>query len=61
MFQPHLHLRAFHKPKEWVKSEEPLRQVNFLENSTVLPKYLHIFVAIKQHEQKVIVLSLQPS
>jgi hypothetical protein len=44
-----------------VRSEEPLRHGNFLENSTVLPKYLHIFVAIKQHEHKVTVPSLHPS
>ena len=56
----HLPLRAFHKPEEWVRSEEPLRQGNFLENSTVLPKYLHIFYAIKQHEHKDIVPSLHP-
>ena len=61
MLHSHLHLRAFHKLKEWVRSEASLRQGIFLENSTVLPKYLYIFVAIKQHEHKVIVSSLHPS
>jgi hypothetical protein len=61
MLHYHLHLRAFHKQEKWVRSEEHLRQGNFLENSTVLPNYLHIFVAIKEHEHKVIVPSLLPS
>jgi len=61
MLHSHLHLPAFHKPEEWVRSEEPLQQGNFLENSTVLSKYFHIFVAIKQHEHKVTVPSLHAS
>ena len=60
MLHSHLHLRAPHKPEEWVRSEESLRQGNFLENSTILPKYLHNFVAMEQHEHKVIAPSLQP-